>query len=79
MSDSERKDVVTLLWDIENFNELFDFKIESPVFLSHSLDRTRWKMCLYPKGCDGDADDISLSLTRCGSRKTRSPKTCFGL
>ncbi|KAG8159056.1 hypothetical protein JTE90_022930 [Oedothorax gibbosus] len=68
MSDSKRESVVTLLWDIENVNELFTFKIESPVFLSNSLDRTRWKMCLYPKGCDGDADGISLSLTRCSSR-----------
>ncbi|KAG8177235.1 hypothetical protein JTE90_028690 [Oedothorax gibbosus] len=66
MSD-KCEDVVTLLWDIENINKLFTYKIESPVFLSHSLDRTRWKMCLYPKGRDNNSDHMSFSIIRCGS------------
>ncbi|KAG8195042.1 hypothetical protein JTE90_029622 [Oedothorax gibbosus] len=75
MSNSNREDVVTLLWEIENFNELFTHKIESPVFLSHSLDRTRWKMCLYTDWYDHNNDDyISLSFTRCGSGDTEVEK-----
>ncbi|GFY08716.1 TD and POZ domain-containing protein 3 [Trichonephila clavipes] len=50
--DSEREGY-TFLWKIEHFNCAWHRrgeKIESPVFVLDSLERTKWRLCIFPKG-----------------------------
>lgn len=65
----DRNDVVTLLWDIENFSyiDVFSQKLESAVFLSKSLDRTKWKIGCEMSCDDGTEDYYYFYLTRCPS------------
>ncbi|GFR08659.1 TD and POZ domain-containing protein 3 [Trichonephila clavata] len=72
--DSEREGY-TFLWKIEHFNCAWHRKgekIVSPVFVLDSLEKTKWRLWLFPKG-DANENFISYYLKR--HHESKGPDT----
>ncbi|GFY61335.1 hypothetical protein TNIN_66231 [Trichonephila inaurata madagascariensis] len=63
---NSKREGYTILWKIENFSSAWHRtgeKIESPIFTLDEIERTQWRLLLYPKG-DSIANSISYYLKR---------------
>ncbi|GFY75466.1 hypothetical protein TNIN_181381 [Trichonephila inaurata madagascariensis] len=61
-----KREGYTFLWKIENFSSAWHRtgeKIESPIFTLDKIDRTQWRLLLYPKG-ENVANYIAYYLKR---------------
>ncbi|GFU04250.1 TD and POZ domain-containing protein 3 [Nephila pilipes] len=64
--DHNTKSACTFLWKIKNFNCLWlkrQERIGSPEFVVETLENTRWKLVVYPRG-DRKEDEIAFGLQR---------------
>lgn len=66
MSKRSDKSGAIFIWKIENYSHCIQKTGEplgSPIFTSKTLEQTRWRLWLYPKGMV-DKDSTALELVR---------------
>lgn len=49
-----REEAFKFTWHFDNFSmcpQQFGSSVNSPVFVANHMEETKWKLCLYPRGC----------------------------